>query len=220
MYGYITAGKRVSVTRRQIGGVWFMAAAMPQRGLLARYSRRRVWRLLRRNGVTRCVLPRWLAAEAAEMEILPVPVCGLRRALLPQLLDMQGDLRRSAAVLRADHVSAAVYDAAVVLARRVRYLSLETGGGTERLALALRQRFGLCDGGMAEPAVTVTFGGIPAGNAICLGEDCWQHQQVTYHLSGTDTAAAASSEQLLAVLFEEGRIKKEQIRVKTIAANA
>lgn len=216
MYGYISAGMHPCLTRQQIGGVWFAVATVPQKGFLARYHRRRALRGLHRTGVTRCILPPEMTEEAAGFGLQPVAVCGLRRALLPQLLDMQGDLRRSTALLRAGYVSRAVYDAALVMARRVRYLALDTGGGTEMLARELRQRLGLCTGGMGQPAVTVSFGGAPSGKTICLGEDCRRYQQLEYSLTGEKLGAWPLSEQLLAALFEAGEIKKEEIHVKTI----
>ena len=213
MYGYVTLGT-AAVSRRQIAGVWFAAAAVPERGLLARYRRRFVWRRLHRWGVRRCVLPEVLETEAARWGIFPVEVQRLRQALLPQLLDRQGDLRRKTAALRAEHVTAAVAEAAAVLARRVRYLSLEIGSGGEEL-----ERFGLPACGVRQAAVTVSFGGAPSGSTICLGEDCRRYQKLTYRLTAGEPGEELP-EQLLAVLFEAGEIKKEQIRVKTIESNA
>ena len=219
MYGYVTLGGPAAVSRRQMAGVWFTAATVPERGFLARYRRRFVWRKLRRWGVRRCVLPETLEQEAARWGILPVEVHRLRQALLPQLLDRQGDLRRKTAALRAEHVTAAVADAAMVLARRVRYLSLEIGSGEEELERVLWERFGLTACGVGPAAVTVSFGGAPSGNTICLGEDCRRYQKLTYCLTAGDRENEMP-EQLLAVLFEVGEIKKEQIRVKTIEPNA
>ena len=218
MYGYVTLGT-AAVSRRQIAGVWFAAAAVPERGLLARYRRRFVWRRLHRWGVRRCVLPEVLETEAARWGIFPVEVQRLRQALLPQLLDRQGDLRRKTAALQAAHVTAAVANAAMVLARRVRYLSLEIGSGREVLERILWERFGLTVCGVGQAAVTVSFGGAPAGNTICLGEDCRRYQRLTYRLTAGEPENEVP-EQLLAVLFEAGEIKKEQIRVKTIESNA
>lgn len=219
MYGYVTLGTPAAVARRQIEGVWFMAAVLPESGLLLRLRRRFVWRKLRRRGVRRCVMPETLEVEAARWGILPVEVCRLRQALLPQLLDRQGDLRRKTAALQAAHVTAAVAEAAVVLARRVRYLSLETGSGGEVLERALWERFGLTACRVGQAAVTVSFGGAPSGNTICLGEDCRHYQRLTYRLTVGEPGDEVP-EQLLAVLFEVGEIKKEQIRVKTIEPNA
>ena len=220
MYGYVIWGDYPVLTRQQVAGVWFTVAVVPQKGFLARYRRRRVLHMLHRWGVTRCVLPSEITEEAAGFGLLPVAVHELRRAMLPQLLEMQGDLRHSTALLRAGHVSPAVYDAALVLARRVRYLSLDTGGGTETLARELRTRLGLCVGGVGRPAVTVSFGGAPSGSTICLGEDCRRYQRLEYSLTEEKLGTWPLSEQLLAALFEAGGIKKEEIRVKTIVTNA
>ncbi len=220
MYGYVIWGDYPVLTRQQVAGVWFTVAVVPQKGFLARYRRRRVLHMLHRWGVTRCVLPSEITEEAAGFGLLPVAVYELRRAMLPQLLEMQGDLRHSTALLRAGHVSPAVYDAALVLARRVRYLSLDTGGGTETLARELRMRLGLCVGGVGRPAVTVSFGGAPSGSTICLGEDCRRYQRLEYSLTEEKLGTWPLSEQLLAALFEAGGIKKEEIRVKTIVTNA
>ena len=220
MYGYVMEGGRASLTMRQIGGVWFAAAALPETGPLAAYRRRLVWRALRHRGVRRCVMPEALEAEAARWGLLPVEVSPLRLAMLHQLLDTCGDLRRGTAVLRAECATPAVYRAAVVLAGRARYLSLELDNGGEALEQALRQRFGLCLSRVGQPAVTVSFGGAPSENTICLGEDCRRYQRVTYDVPEGMPGPWPVSEPLLAVLFEAGAIKKEQIRVKTIAFNA
>ena len=119
MYGYVMEGGHASLTMRQIGGVWFAVAVLPRSGFLAAYRRGRLLRRLRRQGIVRCVLPSSLTAEAERYGLHGVAVEGLRLALLPQLLDMQGDLRRKTAVLRAEYVSPAVYRAAAVLAGRV-----------------------------------------------------------------------------------------------------
>ena len=219
MYGYVTLGTSAAVTRRRIEGVWFMAAVLPESGILLRLRRRFIWRKLRRRGVRRCVMPETLKAEAARWGILPVEVHRLRQALLPQLLDRQGDLRRKTAALQAAHVTAAVAEAAVLLARRVRYLSLEIGSGGEELERLLWERFGLTACGVGQAAVTVSFGGAPSGSTICLGEDCRRYQKLTYRLTAGGPGEEVP-EQLLAVLFETGEIKKEQIRVKTIEPNA
>lgn len=219
MYGYVTLGRPAAVAQRRIEGVWFMAAVLPESGILLRLRRCFIWRKLRHRGVRHCVMPEMLEAEAARWGILPVEVCRLRQALLPQLLDRQGDLRRKTAALQAEYVTAAVAEAAVLLARRVRYLSLEIGSGREMLERILWERFGLTVCGVGQAAVTVSFGGAPSGNTICLGEDCRRYQRLTYRLTAGEPENEVP-EQLLAVLFEAGEIKKEQIRVKTIEPNA
>lgn len=221
MYGYVTEGRPCGLTRQRIGGVWFAVAAVPVSGLLAGARRALLLRKLRRQGVRTCVLPPGLAGEGARWGLAPVPVHELRLALLPQLLDMQGDLRRKTVLLRAGRVSPAVSRAAAVLAVRARYVTLQVGAGGELLAEQLRRRFGLCAGSVETAALTVSFGGAPEnGNTICLGEDCGRYQQLTYGLPEGAVGQWPVSEQLLAVLFQAGEIKKEEIRVKTIASNA
>lgn len=221
MYGYVREGERAGVTRQRIGGVWFAVATVPSSGLLAGYRRGRALRKLRRQGVRTCVLPSGLTAEAARWGLGAMPVQELRLALLPQLLDMQGDLRRATAVLRADCADAAVYRAAAVLASRVRYVILQVGAGGTALAEALRRRFGLCAGSVESAALTVSFGGAPEqGAVICLGADCGRYQRLTYGAPEELLGPWPPSEQLLAALYQAGEIKKEEIRVKTIAPNA
>ena len=221
MYGYVREGERAGVTRQRIGGVWFAVATVPPSGLLAGYRRGRVLRKLRRQGIRTCVLPSALTAEAARWGLREMPVQELRLALLPQLLDMRGDLRRATAVLRADCADAAVYRAAAVLASRVRYVTLQVDAGGEALAEALRRRFGLCAGSVEGAALTVSFGGAPEHSAvICLGEDCGRYQRLTYEMPEGLLDPWPVSEQLLAALYQAGEIKKEEIRVKTIAPNA
>lgn len=218
MYGYVETGEHSALARRQISGIWFLAATVPYGGGLARLRRRYLLRQLRQKGAAQCILPPALTEEAGRYGLYPIDVQRLRLAMLPQLLDMRGDLRRETAVLRAPCVTPAVYDAAAVLTARVRYLSLEVNAGGEALARALRQRFGLCVGQVGHlPAVTVSFGGMPEENTICLGQDCQRWQSLDYALEGVPTEVTPPPEQLLAVLFEADRIKKEQIRVKTIA---
>ena len=210
MYGYVRMGRRGEAARQRIGGIWLAAATVPERGLLAPLRRRRIWRRLRKWGAVRCVLPRQLAAEAGRYGLLPVEVHRLRQAVLPQLLALQGDLRRQTAALRAAWVSPAVREAAMVLAQRARYLTLAVDSGGAALARELRERFGLSTGSRA-----------PAGAEICLGEDCQRYQQVTYQLRrGGNLLPWEQPEQLLAVLYECGEIKKEEIYVKTIVSNA
>lgn len=220
MYGYVEMGSQAALAVRQIGGIWFLAAVVPQGGGLAKLRRRRLLRRLNREKITRCVLPPVLAEEAARYGLYHIRVQDLRLAMLPQLLTLWGDLRRESAALRAEYASPAVYQAAEILARRVRYLSLEVDAGGDMLAQVLRQRFGLSTGGGGSPAVTVSFGGTPPDNAICLGEDCCRYQRVTYELMPPLLEPWPPSEQLLAVLFEAGAIKKEQLYVKTISRSA
>lgn len=221
MYGYVEEGKFSGVTRRQLGGVWFAVATVPTTGPLLRLRRALVLRKLRRQGIQTCVIPPALTIETERLGLRPVPVHELRLALLPQLLDRWGDLRRKTVLLRADCATADVCRAAAVLAARARYITLRVGAGGNALAEMLRRRFGLCTGSVERAALTVSFGGLPEnGDTICLGSDCALYQCMTYAVPERIRGQWPVSEQLLAVLFQAGEIKKEEIRVKTIGINA
>ena len=87
MYGYIEEGKKDSIERRQVLGMWFLAATLPTEGIFCSIRRRRVWRTLQKAGVRRAVMSEALTEEASSWGIAPVEVFPLRRALLPQLLE-------------------------------------------------------------------------------------------------------------------------------------
>ena len=202
--------------QRQIRGIWFWWVPMPMEGKLAAWQRRRRWRQLRRRGVHRAIFPPDLAREAERWKIAPVPVYPLRRALWEQMLPKGGDT----ALVRADHVDEAVRNSAMMLARRFRYLRLETGWGTEKLAQELLRRYGLGSGGSGEVEVAISFGGEPTvAGEICLGEDCSRWQKVEYEAI-ENLAEWNSSEELLCALFLSGAVKKEEIRVKRVGNNA
>ena len=180
MYGYIGEGKCCGVERRQVLGMWFLRATLPTEGLLRRFRRRRVWRMLQKAGVRRAVMGTELIGETARWGVTPVEVFALRRALLPQLLDLLPSLQGKTAALTAPCLTTDVETAACFLARRCRYLRLEVARGRERLEENLYYRFGLTVGGVGDAAVTVCFHGAAEGRCLCLGEDCAAYQQVTY----------------------------------------
>ena len=214
MWVYLAAGNE-KPERRQVRGVWFWRVPMPMEGKLAVWQRQRRWRQLRRKGVQHAIFPPSLGQEAEKWKISPVAVFPLRRAVWEQMLTQSGDT----VLVRADHVDEAVRCCAMVLARRFRYLRLETGWGTERLAQELLRRYGLGSGGNGA-AAAVSFGGEPTVEGeICLGEDCALWQTVEYeaveNLEGWDL-----SEELFCALFLSGAVKKEEIRVKRVRNNA
>ena len=216
MYGYIEQGNKGSVERRQILGMWFAAATLPTEGLLCRFHRRRVWRALQKMGVRRAVMDGGLMDEAQQWGVAPVEVFPLRRALLPQLLDLLPSLQGKTAALTAPCLTTDVETAACELARRGRYLRLEMERGGETLAAILYRRFGLTAGGVGEAALTVSFLGRAEGRSLYLGEDCGAYQEVTYEVETPEKEGIKPQEMLLAALFEEGYLPKEAILVKTI----
>lgn len=220
VYGYVMEGQTGSVEVRRIGGMWFCCLTLPVNGGLLSMRRRRGWRKLQKAGVRRAVLPDHLAAEGLQWGIAPVEVYSLRRGVLPQLLDCCPTLTGKAVRLTAPYVTAAVREAAEILAQRGRYLDLQVGRGGEELAAYLQRRYGLAVGAVGAVALTVDFGSDSMGRCIHLGEDCAKHEQVVYSAETLAREGIAAEEQLLSALLEEGYIKKEEIQVKTILFNA
>ena len=216
MYGYIEEGKKGSIERRQVLGMWFLAATLPTEGIFCSIRRRRVWRTLQKAGVRRAVMSEALTEEASSWGIAPVEVFPLRRALLPQLLDLLPSLQGKTAALTAPCLTTDVETAACLLARRCRYLRLELGRGREELAQRLYCRFGLTVGAVGEPTVSICFHGTAEGRYLCLGEDCAAYQEVTYTVAELEKMGIIPQEMLLAALFEGGYLPKEAICVKSI----
>ena len=220
MYGYVQEGREGILEMRQIAGMWFCALTLPVGGAFLGLRRRRWWRKLQKKGVRRAVLPAHLAAEGLQWGIAAVEVYSLRRALLGQILDCCPPLTGKTVRLSAPCVTAAVGEAAEVLAQRGRYVDLQVGRGGEVLAAHLQRRYGLAVGAVGTVALTVDFGCGSLGRCIHLGEDCAAHEQVVYEAETLECESAAAQEQLLSALWEGEYIKKEEIQVKTILFNA
>lgn len=220
MYGYVRSGQVVGMECRQIMGMWFCCLTLPAGGGLASLRRRKWWRKMQKAGVRCAVLPDHLTAEAAQWGIAPVEVYPLRRGVLPRLLDCCPPLTGKTVRLAAPYVTAAVGEAAAILAQRARYVDLQVGHGGEELAAHLQRRYGLAVGAVGAVTLTVDFGRGSMGRSIHLGEDCAEHEQVVYHVPQLAAAGIEAEEQLLAALFGEEYIKKEEIQVKTILFNA
>ena len=220
MYGYVVEGREGVVEMRKIGGMWFCALTLPVGGAFLGMRRRRWWRKLQKQGVRRAVLPDHLTAEGLQWGIAPVEGYSLRRTVLPQLLDCCPTLRGKTVRLAAPYVTAAVGEAAELLAQRARYVDLQVGQGGEELAAYLQRRYGLAVGAVGTVALTVDFGSGSLGRCIHLGEDCAAYEQVVYEVETLAREGVAAEEQLLSVLLEEEYMKKEEIQVKTILFNA
>ena len=220
MYGYVQEGRQGAIEMRQIAGMWFCTLTLPVGGAFLGLRRRRWWRKLQKQGVRRAVLPAHLAAEGLQWGIAAVEVYSLRRALLPKILDCCPPLTGKTVRLSAPCVTAAVGEAAEVLAQRGRYVDLQVGQGRDELARYLQRRYGLAVGAVGTVALTVDFGCGSLGRCIHLGEDCAAHEQVVYEAETLDCESVAAQEQLLSVLWEGEYMKKEEIQVKTILFNA
>ncbi len=183
-------------------------------GFLAAYLRSRQWKALRRQGVRFAIFPRELRAEAAQFGIRPFSVAPLRRALLGQLVG-----RGECARLSAGYADHDVETAAILLTRRYRYVSLDVSRGEDGLSTMLYRRFGVAQGACGAPEITVSFyDEIPAGHTICLGERCGDYQVLCCEVK--DWAAENVPEEYLCALFLAGKLKKEDICVKTLRSTA
>lgn len=221
MYGYVKEGRKGSIENRQILGMWFCALTLPVGGAFLDLRRRKWWRKLQKAGVRRAVLPVHLIGEAVQWGVAPVEVFPLRRALLPRLLAHCPSLEGKTVRLAAPYVTAAVGEAAEILAQRARYVDLQVGQrGSDGLAAQLQRRYGLAVGAVGQVVLTVDFGSGGMGRCLHLGEDCTKYEQVIYHVERLTAIGIEAEEQLLSALWEGGYIEKEEIRIKSILFNA
>lgn len=221
MYGYVRSGRDGGGEYRQIGGMWFYCLTLPVRGAFCALRRRKLWRKMQKAGVRRAVLPRELRDEAAQWGVEAVEVFSLRRAVFGQLLDCCPPLQGKTVRLTAPYVSAAVGEAAEVLAQRARYVDLQVGRGGEELSAHLQRRYGLAVGAVGPVVLTVRFdSGVGWGKSLHLGEDCEEHESVRYHVPRLAAEGIEAEEQLLSALLMGGYVKKEEIVVKSITSNA
>lgn len=187
---------------------------LKKEGLFAPFWRKKQWKIMRRRGVRFAIFPPELGAEAAACGIRPFSVAPLRRALLGQLVG-----RGRCACLRADGVDGDVERAALLLAKRYRYVMLDVGRGEEDLTALLYRRFGVGRCAAGQPEMTVTFRDErPVGPAVCLGERCGEYQSACYEIEGW--TGENIPEAYLCALFLAGKRKKEELCVKSLVSNA
>ncbi len=184
--------------------------------------RRRIGEM-RKRGVRQVVVhgtgPDHLLWSCGVTAIDPAP---LRMMLLPQLLDYAQEewklpLRTAAVCLRAGGADETVCQAAQVLARRVRYLKLALETEQTELETMLRRRYGLgMGGGQAVLEVCVSLEGSGTLPTLYLGKDCAVRQEVWLFYPEADWA----DEQMLAAFFQAGKLKTDEIQVKSVGFRA
>ena len=210
-YVEMGGGKPDVVTVR---GVALLRCGIPAgEGWLAKWRRSRCFRALRRRGVRYAILPPEYAAEAAKWAIRPLAPWPVRQMAGLRLLESR---RGTLAALRAPRLSPAVEEAAMALCRGFRYVRLDVPGG-EALAYGLLRRFGVGGAPPGPPSLTVSFGGAPSGEELCLGEDCTRFQQAEY-APVPGLGPLPQSEALLYVLWQAGAVKGEEIVIKSITS--
>lgn len=226
MLGWIVAdeGKKLRIYDCQAAGVVFRKLEGPvPRTRWQRWRWRRWLGKLRRYGVMQAAVrgpvPEDLMAVWGLRAVDPAP---LRLLLLPQLITyVQREwglpLQRRQTLLRSPDAGAQVRQAAEILVRQVRYLELEVPFQQE-LEELLRCRYGLAPGGGGTPALQVCLGtsALPGVPALHLGRDCRQRQKLELEYPEEPEA----DEQLLAAILWAGKLKVEEIRVKTLQFSA
>ena len=214
MWGYLIWHEepcRLRLWEQTIGGVRFLTAEICRPENF--WQRRRLHRMMKkifRAGVRQIVrggsVPEGLPERFG---LSAVDVSPLRQALLPKLLDWAEkawglSLRSCCVRLHASRTDRAVWRCAAVLARRARYLELDTGEGSEALADDLRRRYGLSCGGRPVLEICLAQGWTGDVPALLLGRDCGRMQKMRWYMPGH----GEMPEELLAALYREGRLEE------------
>ena len=225
MLGWIicTEGKMACRLQPEVRMVCDVPFLILETGVPRRWwERRRLQRALadmEAQGVRRVVTE---GAGAAELLVgsglRPVDCAPLRRALLPRLLDWaeeqwQIPISRCAVRLCARQTDRDAAQAAFALARRARYLVLDTGVGQEALAEELQRRFGLGQGG-GRVALEVCLDGARCCGApvLYLGEEGLRRQR----LELTASVLPQGSETAFSAIFQAGKLEISGIAVNFV----
>lgn len=212
------------IERCTVCGVPFYRLEMPPPRMF--WQRKRLRRrvlALRKRGVYQVVVqgagPDHMLWEGGVRAIDPAP---LRLVLLPKLLayvqeEWQLPLRTAAVRLRAGSADETTCKAAQMLAQQARYLVLALETGQAELETLLRRRCGLGMGG-GRAVLEVCIGVESSGSlpALHLGKDCAARQKIGLFYPEADWA----DEQLLAALFQAGKLKTDEIRIKSVGFRA
>lgn len=226
MWGYVIWREDVvkgQLSEKNIGGVRFLTL---ETGTPAHFwGRRRLRRQMEtmyNAGVRRVVQQGAVPAELlTAFGMRHVDVVPLRQALLPQMLDWaetawQIPLRNGCVRLCAEKTDRQVWRAADTIARRVRYIELDTGRGADALERELRRRYGLGSGGQA--VLEICLGRRPRGGCpvLLVGPGCGGGQTMEWQIPGMEEVP----EELLAVLFQSEKLEKEAVQLKSVEFRA
>ncbi len=226
MWGYLIwceDGMKGQLAEKNIGGVRFLAleTGAPQHF----WSRRRLRRQLEemyhagvRNVVRQGAVPTGLLREFG---MTGVDVAPLRQALLPQMLNWaetkwQMPLKSGCVRLYAEQTDRRAWRAAEVIARRVRYMELDTGRGADVLERDLRRRYGLGSGG--QPILEVCLARRPRGGCPVLlaGTGCGSGQSMQWQIPSMGEVP----EELLAALLQSEKLEIETVQLKSVEFRA
>ena len=161
------------------------------------------------------------AALLREFGMTGVDVAPLRQALLPQMLDWaetvwQIPLKSGCVRLCAEETDRRVWRAADTIARRARYIELDTGRGADALERELRCCYGLGSGG--RPVLEVCLGRRPRGGCPVLlaGTGCGGGQAMQWQAPGVEDGP----EELFAALFQSEKLEREAVKLKSVEFRA
>ena len=223
MLGWIIlreGGSRPQLQQRCVRGLPLLALeiAQPHNRRQERRVCRALW-ALRRRGVERVVVQgaveEWWLHRCG---LRTVPWGSLRQSLLPQLLDWAEnvwglELQKGTVLLRTNRTDEAVRRMALLLGQRARYVALDTGPGQAALERELQRRLGLGQGNGGQAMLQVCLGRqAPEGPAaLLLGEEGRQ-QELRLAAEGVEEGC----EMLFSALFDAGRVKSQEIEVKSV----
>lgn len=225
MIGQLTWGKQKKVRgeRAELYGLPVLRVQLDPEGWLGPRRLRRAGAVLHRGGVMRTLIPRdfenWgTLRDCGLKKIDPIGFIRAQSELLTlSAVEKQGvALDRAVITLRGPRTDWELTRTALALCPKVRYLTIDAARGGEELANRLRWEFGMPLYPREErPTVAVSFGPVeerPAGMNLHLYGD-------SPDLAGLSIKAPALSQEdqfdlpLLTVLWEEGRLASENIRI-------
>lgn len=220
-------GWRCRLETERVLGLTVLAAAVPDGGGAWNKGAERRWRSaarqLRRKGCRRALAPEGFPywPQLRQAGLSPVSAGGLCAALAGPLtvaaLAERGIApQRAAVLLRGSGVDRSFFQAALFLCPRVRRLSLRAGAEGAALERYLQQTYGipvLSPGPGWRPDVTVDLSpGAEAGDLALWGE---RPDLGGLSLTAAELPPGADRLQLLALLWETGRVRDEEIEIIT-----
>ena len=223
MLGYVAFGncRWVHSGEETVCGGKFFCVVLPQNPRERQI--RKAARMMKKRGVKRAVFPaQYDAANWRRWGIEAVDGLAFRRRLLLRILWWgAGEGKWGRAGICAPNADFLVQKAARYLAGESRYLFLDCGEGTEKLAAALQREWGIA--AVQEPtasqfsACQILLLFAPREDITCQGMVLPFYEGAKlpwkYRFRGIETYPEADSEQLGAALFEMGILREKDVEI-------